>query len=307
MIQDIIVVKQLPIIEERLREFKSEVDAKVAEAKSLVCTEDTRAQVKAYRADLNKQFAELEAMRKAVKDQIMQPYMAFEAIYKECVSDAMKSADTDLKKKIDAVESGIKQDKREQLEAYFVECCVGYGVPEDMVSIDRLGIKVNLSTTVSSEKKRIADSLQRISGEIQYINDMKYADEIMVEYRKTLNPISAAQTVEDRHKRMEEEQRRREAAKREAEARAATAHQVELAVQEQEEVEQEEPDEMLQMPTAKQLPQEEQPAIQGYIETLLQKEKEKKYSATFTVYGTMDQLKALAGFLREGGYEYETK
>lgn len=306
MDNQLIQVTQLPIIEERLRDFKSEVDAKVQEAMSLVCTEETRSQVKAYRADLNKQFAELEAMRKAVKEQIMQPYMAFESIYKECVSDAMKSADADLKKKIDAVESGIKQDKREQLEAYFVECCVGYGVPEDMVSLDRLGVKVNLSTTVSSAKKRIADSLQRISGEIQYINDMDYADEIMVEYRKTLNPISAAQTVEDRYKRMEEERQRREADRKAAEMRVAAQAEVEQAIED-------EPDftdnfnglDVIEIPVAEQLPENEftheehvehqAPAVTADTSV---------YTVKFSVTGTIDQLRRLKKYMEQEGLNY---
>lgn len=296
----LVVVKQLPIIEERLREFKHEVDEKVTEAKSLVCTENTRAQVKSYRAELNKQYKELETARKKVKEQIMQPYMEFEATYNECVSIPMKSADADLKQKIDEVEGSIKQDKCEQLEAYLTECCVGYGVPEDMVSLDRLGIKVNLSTTVSSAKKRIVELLQRIAGEIQYIGGMEYADEVMVEYRKSLNPVSAAQIVSDRHKRMEEERQRRQKQAQEQAAKETAAEKVELAVQDQPEQA-----EMFQAPTIERLPEDEKGATSEYADDSAQKEK--KYAASFTVYGTMEQLKALAAFLREGEYEYETK
>lgn len=305
-VKQLIQVTQLPVIVERLREFKDEADAMVQEAESLVCTEDTRAQVKTYRANLNKQFSELEDIRKAVKEQVLQPYMDLEAVYKECVSDPYKTADTTLKRKIDVVEDGIKQEKRTQLEAYFVECCVEYGVPEDMISLDRLGVKVNLSTTVSSAKKRIVDSLQRIAGEIKYIEGMDYADEIMVEYRKTLNPISAAQTVEDRHKRMEEERQRREADRKAAEMRVAAQAEVEQAIED-------EPDftdnfnglDVIEIPVAEQLPENEftheehvehqAPGVTADTSV---------YTVKFSVTGTIDQLRRLKKYMEQEGLNY---
>lgn len=305
-VKQLIQVTQLPVIVERLREFKDEADAMVQEAMSLVCTEDTRAQVKTYRANLNKQFSELEDIRKAVKEQVLQPYMDLEAVYKECVSDPYKTADATLKRKIVVVEDGIKQEKRTQLEAYFVECCVEYGVPEDMISLDRLGVKVNLSTTVSSAKKRIVDSLQRIAGEIKYIEGMDYADEIMVEYRKTLNPISAAQTVEDRHKRMEEERQRREADRKAAEMRVAAQADVEQAIED-------EPDftdnfnglDVIEIPVAEQLPENEftheehvehqAPAVTADTSV---------YTVKFSVTGTIDQLRRLKKYMEQEGLNY---
>ena len=62
--QELIVIKQLPIIEEQLKTLSEEIDKKVTDATALVCTEETIKQVKTTRADLNKQFAELEEKRK---------------------------------------------------------------------------------------------------------------------------------------------------------------------------------------------------------------------------------------------------
>ncbi len=52
----IIVVKQLPIIEEHLKALSVEIEGKVKAAKSLVCTEDTVKDIKATRSGLNAQF-----------------------------------------------------------------------------------------------------------------------------------------------------------------------------------------------------------------------------------------------------------
>ena len=54
--QELIVVKQLPIIQEQLKQLSEEIDEKVNSAKGLVYTEETVKEVKQVRADLNKEF-----------------------------------------------------------------------------------------------------------------------------------------------------------------------------------------------------------------------------------------------------------
>lgn len=66
--QELITIKQLPQIEEHLKELSIEIDKKVKNAKSLVCTEENVKAIKQIRADLNKEFKEVEQQRKTVKD-----------------------------------------------------------------------------------------------------------------------------------------------------------------------------------------------------------------------------------------------
>ena len=66
--KDLIIVKQLPQIEEHLKDLSTEIEEKVENAKSLVCTEESVKIVKQVRADLNKEFKELETQRKTVKE-----------------------------------------------------------------------------------------------------------------------------------------------------------------------------------------------------------------------------------------------
>ena len=51
--QELMVVTQLPIIEEKLKSLSEEIDKKVESAKSLVCTEENVKTIKQVRADLN--------------------------------------------------------------------------------------------------------------------------------------------------------------------------------------------------------------------------------------------------------------
>ena len=67
MENELIVVKQLPIIEDQLRKIRKNVEQRVNVALSLVCTEDTYKEVKKERATLNKEYQELEARRLEVR------------------------------------------------------------------------------------------------------------------------------------------------------------------------------------------------------------------------------------------------
>ena len=113
-LDSLIIVKQLPVIEEQLRTVKESVDARINDALCLACTEDTLKAVKAMRAQLNKEFKEFEERRKAVKIAVMKPLEGFDAAYKECVSIAYKDADAELKRRIESVERGLKDDKTER-------------------------------------------------------------------------------------------------------------------------------------------------------------------------------------------------
>ncbi len=71
---DLIKVVQLPVIEEQLRTLKDRWEQYAADAESMVCTEDAIQAVKVFRADMRKEFDEVELLRKAVKKAVMGPY-----------------------------------------------------------------------------------------------------------------------------------------------------------------------------------------------------------------------------------------
>lgn len=96
----VIELQQLPIIVERLHSVKADIERRTAEATSLICTEETYKSVKDVRAQLNKEFKEYEAQRTAIKSKILEPYKAFEQIYRECVTEPFQQADAELKQKI---------------------------------------------------------------------------------------------------------------------------------------------------------------------------------------------------------------
>lgn len=277
MDKEIIAVKQLPIIVEQLHEVKAEVTAKVEQALSLVCAEDTVKDVKKVRSELNKELKDYEERRKAVKTAIMKPYNDFEEIYKDCISDTYKKADTELKGKIDSVENELKEKKRKEVWYYFEELCEANSL--DFITFENANINVTLSASMKSLKDQAKNFVFKVVDDLNLIDTQEHKDEIMYEYKQSLNVSNAITTVANRYKAIEKAKAREEERKAREQAEAEAAAKVESVV------------ETVAPPTVEPIA----PPV----------EEEKTYTLKFTVRGTMPQLKALKEFLNNGGYDYE--
>lgn len=143
----VINLKQLPIIEERLRDVKAKIEQRTSAVMALAVTEETRTDVKKIRTEVRKELEGYEAQRMAVKKAIMTPYEQFEAVYKECVSNPYKAADEALGKKIADVEVGIKQQKEDDVRAFFNELTSGFGL--DWLKFEQLNLKVTLGESLN--------------------------------------------------------------------------------------------------------------------------------------------------------------
>lgn len=280
-IENAIILKQLPIIEDRMRELGEKVAERVSRSVSLICTEDTYKDIKKERAELNKEFEALEAQRKAVKSAILAPYSKFEETYKECVAEPYKTADKQLKGKIAEVEDGLKQAKEQEVKEYFLEYRSSKGL--DFPDFAAAGIKVNMTDSVKKLKGQAKEIIDRLAEDTEAIRGMDQADEILVEYKQDFVLSSAIARVTARHKAIEAEK----AAEAERLEKEATRQRTAEAVQK---VQQEE---------AVVAPPVSVPAAAEVATPA------KRYRTGFYVYGTLDDLKKLKAFLIEGGYEYE--
>lgn len=196
MCNDIIVIEQLPIISQNLMAIKAEVDARTARAASLICTEDTVKEVKKERAELNKEFTALENERKRVKSAILKPYEEFEAVYKECVSAAYKAADETLKRKIADVENGLKAERQAAFNEYFDRKKSETGI--DFVVPEQVGVKITLSGNAESYKQAADAFFDKVMAELSTIDKMTDKDEILYEYKQTLDLGQAIAAVTNR-------------------------------------------------------------------------------------------------------------
>lgn len=289
--QDLIVVKQLPQIEEHLKELSLDVDKKVENAKNLVCTEENVTIIKQIRASLNKEFKEVENQRKIVKEQILAPYMQFEEIYKMYISDKYKSADNDLKEKIDSTENELKNIKEQEIKDYFEEYKKANNI--DFVIYSQARINVTLSASRKSLKEQAKQFIDKIVDDLKLIDTQEHKTEILVEYKQSLNVSQAITSVTNRFKAIEEEKKKR---------------QEELKRKQLEEA-QRRADESIRAQT-----EATRQALENFIpkteETILQapvieEKQEEILTLRFAVRGTRTKLRELKQFLENGGYDYE--
>lgn len=275
--QDLIIVKQLPQIEEHLKELSIDVDKKVEYAKSLICTDENIKTIKQIRADLNKEFKGVEQQRKLVKEQILAPYMKFEDVYKQYISDKYKSADSDLKTKIDLTENEFKAKKEQEIKDYFEEYKIANNI--DFITYGQARINVTLSASMKSLKEQAKQFIDKITDDLKLIETQEHKAEILVEYKQTLNVAQAITTVTNRFKAIEEEKKKEE------------QKVVHIEMNENHEI------------TKKSYEQ-----LESIFNKPLEQPKEEKeevLTLKFTVKGTKTKLRALKEFLINGGYEYE--
>ena len=275
--QNLIIVKQLPQIEEHLKDLSIEVDKKVEDAKSLVCTDENVKTIKQIRAELNKEFKEVEQQRKLVKEQVLAPYMQFETIYKQYISDKYKDADADLKLKINSVEDELKNKKEQEIKDYFEEYKIANNI--DFITYGQARINVTLSASMKSLKEQAKQFIDKIIDDLNLIETQEHKAEILVEYKQTLNVAQSITSVTNRFKAIEEEKKRQE------------QKVVHIEMNENHEITQKSY-EQLENTFNKPL---EQP----------KEDNEEILTLKFAVRGTRTKLRELKQFLESGGYDYE--
>lgn len=204
----LMVVTQLPVIAENLKQLGDELQREIDLALSMPCTEDSKPEVKRVRAKLNKQKAEFEAKRIAVKKAIMEPYDRVNDLCKTYVLDRLIDADTKLGKRIAEIEDAEKQKTRTEVEAFYADALAEHGL--DFPTFDKSGIKVGISDTIPALKRQVSEFVTKTADEVAMISGLPYADEIMVEYRNTLNASRSVTTINERHKALEAQRARME-------------------------------------------------------------------------------------------------
>ena len=295
---ELITVTQLPVIEDQLAALHVELQDDLRVLESLAPTKENYKELKKIRAEWNRKIDALEKARKQVKAKIEEPYKLFEnGKYKDLITD-IRSAVGALDGGIKDVENGLRQESQKELLKYYEEYRQSLGLDAEIADARRSGIKVGLSDTMKSLKDQARNHLDKINSDLAMIDTLEDRDEILVEYRMCLDAVKAVAIVNERHRQAEEMRKRREAdeeARRLLEKKEAAIDNVVSEGQKQVTEEQEFTDEVLPIPTAEN-------AVEGQEIGL-----EDIFAASFTVYGTIYQLKALKSFLENNGYQYESE
>lgn len=274
---EIAVIEQLPIIVEQIEKIGKQLEKRIKKLNldALVCSEETRKEIKTLRTQLGKELKDFESQRKTIKEKINTPYEEFNKTYEKEIKTKYQNADLILKNKIDIVETEIKNKAKVLIVDFFEEhkkskACL----KENYIKFDELNIQIGLDALTEKGllakkyKDAIIEKVDNVERDIETINTMEHNDEILVEYLKHKNLSLAIKEVNDRHVILDQVQRDYE------------------IVQEKQK-------------------QEEQVIEKVEKELSAPNEEEKLYTIKFKATSTRENLSFLVNVMRERGIEYE--
>jgi len=274
---------QVPVIIENLQSVKAGIEQRAKAATAMVCTESNYKEIKAVRTAMNKEFTEFEKKRMEIKKAVLSPYENLEAVYKECITAPYKTADTELKKKIAEVENSLKAEKEKKAREHFEKYAKTLGV--DFVKFENAGCQVSMSISVKKLKEQCTAFLDRVMDDLQLIATQENTADILVEYKKSLNVSQAIRMVKERYEAIAAEKVKQEAEKAERE-RAAQNEDFNATAFEQFKA---------NVPQEIDVPEGEMPEPVEAASV----DAPKRFPLSFTIYGTREQLKAAAQYIKE--------
>lgn len=269
---ELIVLRQLPVIEDRLREVKENIEQRVSDALSAAFDSGSIEVAKKIRAELNREAKEQDDLRKAIKNKAMEPITQFERTFKECSADAYKKADQQLKQYIDTGKKAIKDRCEDGLREYFAELCTANNV--DFIRYEQAGIRVDMASAKAKTPTKLRGQLEQfvigVACDVRMISKMDDAEEIMVEYKASLSVAKSVAVVQDRHRQIEAE-------------KAVAVQRQEAQIREERAVQQ----------------------VHSFAPPVAVAPQEETLRLTFSVTDTRPRLRLLKQFLDANGYTYE--
>lgn len=252
---------QAPVISEDLEGVRRQLDLVLNEVRQLPVDDNSLKRVRALRAELSKKFAAMEAQRKEVKRQVLAPYTQAEEKYRACIADPYRTADAELKAWVDGYQDEMKLHCEKILYHYFNELCEAQGV--DFLRFSDTGVTVDMAMARQKEPRKAMDTIEsyvlRVRGDLDTILALDDAAEVLAEYRESKDLSAAILTVKNRKQRAAEmEQQIQEAQERKKQEQQ---HRAEL--------------------------------MAAMTDSTALLPKEDTYTMTFTVTGTLSELKAL--------------
>lgn len=268
-LNEIVKIEQMPKVFEQLELIGAYVDEQLKDLDKLECTDKNKQEVKDKRTVINNTLNLLESKRKEIKNKINEPYDEFNKKYEETTKIKLQEASKLLTDKINKIEDEQKRKKREEVERYFNEYATSKDV--DFIKFEQLNLNITLSVSEKNLKEQVKSFVDKVADDLNLISSQEHKEEILLEYKKTLNVSSSISNVLNRYKELEE-------LKKKEEIKAQKEEQVQENIKKVEEV--------IAPPTR--------------IET-----KEEVLEICFKVRGSREKLKSLVSYLKEGEYEYE--
>lgn len=266
-INEIVRLETLPKVFYQLEQLGLMIDESLKDLDE-VQTKD-KAEIKKRRTEINNLNTLMEDKRKEIKKQILEPYEQFNQKYEEQIKSKLIYASGVLKEKIDELENKEKLEKEEVLREFANEYIEKYGLM-DFVSFENLNINITLSASEKSLKEAIKGKLDSIHNDVQLIVLEEFKDEIMYEYKNTLDFAKAKLTVVERHRLIDKMKE--------------ITNELEEAKNEEEKIVEK---------------------VEEVIAPVEIEEESNQFTVSFKVIGTKEQIIKIREFMKELGVSYE--
>lgn len=262
----IINIESLGTITSNLKTVRDDVVALNNFYSNVIYDETQKDVAKADKAKINKYKDAIKKYIKDIENKFNEPLEELKKIGKE-MEGLLKDTYTSIDEQVSKFEIEQKNAKIEQLKEYYNEYAESLKI--DFIPYERMNLNVTLSASMKSLKEQIKTFLDEVILNVNLINSQEYSAEIMVEYKQSLNALEAITKVNNRKSMLKREEEIRE-------KQAEEWNQIK-----------------------ENLNKFQEAALEKPIEEVV----EEKLTTTFTVSGTLKQLKLLKQFIQENGME----
>lgn len=263
-------IKGVSTIEDNIKKVKDFAIQTKEYYTGIVFTEATKEEAEKEKADINKFKKQVEDLRKKIVKKYNEPISIFEQTAKEAEKLLTEAYDL-INTQVKVFDAKELEKVREKVESYFDEYAASKGI--DFIKFVHMNLSITkglLTATNNLTKKTqemINEFIDKCEKDLNLINTLENKDEILIEYKKTLNAADSIALVMDRHKQLENMKKQEEMKEEQKITDEVMLEKIEKALSAPKEIE----------------------------------EKEEVFEMTFTVKGTKTQLKELKQYLVERG------
>lgn len=172
--------------------------------KSVEVSEENIKESKKLLAAVNKRLKELEDRRISVKKMMLVPYEAFEEQVKEIVS-IVKDADSVVRNQVKYLEEFERLEKEDEIKKLFEKRKKQYRALHKVVDFQRFlqPKHLNKTASITATEKEMVEWFEKINNDIQAIQAMNNAQEVLSVYIGAYDLAKAISQVNDRERTRE--------------------------------------------------------------------------------------------------------
>lgn len=195
-------IKSLGEITSNIAEVKEYALALNEYYKNVIFTEESIAIAKEEKKKVNKFKTEVSNYRKEIINQFNEPIRKFEQLGKE-TERILKDTYETINGQVVSFEDTQKKLKEQEVIDYFNEYKISHNL--DFITYEQANINVTLTASMKSLKEQAKAFIDKILDDIQLINLEEHKEEILVEYKQTLNASKSIINVKNRIAMIERE------------------------------------------------------------------------------------------------------